>query len=102
MARYTNTDLLTEQIEGTTWYHIGGNGKLCEGANSKNDMPLFKADDIFKVLLDAPAADVVEVVRCKDCKRSRPMIFDGFRYCKRVRAVRRTDDFCSKGEREGD
>lgn len=44
-----------------------------------------------------PTADVVEVVRCKNCKHSRPMIFSGFHYCKRVRAVRKEDDFCSKG-----
>jgi hypothetical protein len=38
-----------------------------------------------------------KVVLCKDCKRSRPMIFDGYYYCKRHRVVRKADDFCSKG-----
>ena len=56
---------------------------------------------VEQVVEDTPTADVVEVVRCKDCQRSRPMIFDGFYYCKRVRAVRKADDFCSKGKRKG-
>lgn len=42
-------------------------------------------------------ADFEKVVRCKNCKHSRPMIFSGFHYCKRVRAVRKEDGFCSKG-----
>lgn len=47
-----------------------------------------------------PTADVVEVVRCEKCRRSRPMMFDGFYYCKRHRAVRKADAFCSFGERK--
>jgi hypothetical protein len=41
----------------------------------------------------------LEVVRCKDCKHSRPMIFDGYYLCKRHHVVRKADDFCSRGER---
>ena len=42
---------------------------------------------------DAPAADVVEVVRCKDCKH-----WD-FGDCYR-QELTRPDDFCSYGERK--
>ena len=43
--------------------------------------------------------DFVMVVRCKDCKWSRPLIFDGHYCCKRYRVCRKADDFCSRGER---
>lgn len=48
-------------------------------------------------LAKIPTVDVVEVVRCENCKRARPTIFSGFYYCKRVRAIRKENDFCSKG-----
>lgn len=65
-------------------------------------------------LKDIPAADVVEVVRCKDCKYSGMYCFgtskeetlacleteeDGFiRFATSVKA----DDYCSRGERKMD
>ncbi len=36
-----------------------------------NDLP-YKAS-VKRVLIQAPAEDVVEVVRCKDCKHGRPV-----------------------------
>ena len=71
---------------------------------------LFKhGQAIKKLIIDFPAADVVEVVRCKDCKRcyekrtkrnKQLMLFcmrmDGREY--QVNA----DDFCSYGVRKGD
>lgn len=47
----------------------------------------------FAVVRDFPAADVVPVVRCKDCK------FWDFGDCYRLE-LSRTDDFCSYGERK--
>ena len=46
----------------------------------------------------APAADVVEVVRCKDCK----LYYDGDmgRYCQMTLCAVETNDFCSYGERK--
>ena len=47
---------------------------------------------------EAPAADVVEVVRCKDCKYS-----SGTKKCLNPDsffAVPKDDDFCSYGERK--
>jgi hypothetical protein len=44
-------------------------------------------------LMDAtPAADVVEVVRCKDCKHHHYICPSGF-------IARKANDFCSYGER---
>jgi hypothetical protein len=59
--------------------------------------------DIGMMIEDATAADVVEVVRCKDCVN-----YCGFEHCKNgicdedvvsKRAVYPTD-FCSRGERK--
>ena len=51
---------------------------------------------------EQPAADVVEIVRCKDCKH---LMFSGcYGECKRNHlGIVRPDDFCSRGKRkEGD
>lgn len=60
-----NNDLISrsaliEKIDSTNWYHISESGNLAEGANSKLHTPLFKADDIFAALENAPAVDAVE------------------------------------------
>lgn len=47
----------------------------------------------------APAADVVEVVRCKDCKHL--MFSDMYGECSQAHmGIVRPDDFCSYGERK--
>ena len=49
-----------------------------------------------------PAADVVEVVRCRDCKYWDGEIRDGFYYfehCSLINEDRISDDYCSYGER---
>ena len=63
-------------------------------------------------LYDILAADVVEVVRCRDCKYSRPMDdIEKMEYCESViicesfemsdcASAVYPDDFCSYGERE--
>ena len=57
-----------------------------------------------ELLEDTPAADVVDVVRCKDCKYAfrHPL---GYIYCHRdgrdaYEMVFRRDSFCSYGERK--
>lgn len=45
-----------DAMEGVDWYHINSNGQLVHGANSKEDEPLYKADDVYKVLNDVPSA----------------------------------------------
>lgn len=59
MSRYTDIDLLIEAVEETDWYHISKQGELARGANSKDDIPLYKHSDIKEVLNNAPIADVV-------------------------------------------
>lgn len=54
-------------------------------------------EDIEYTLNEIPAADVVEVVRCKDCKHYQKDMLFGNAYCD-GRQVK-PDDFCSYGER---
>ena len=53
-------DLISRQaaidaIERTDWYHINNNGELVHGANSKYDVPLYKAEDIYKTINGLPS-----------------------------------------------
>ena len=46
------------------------------------------------------AADVVEVVRCKDCDKSEPSnVWDDWVFCQANKIHHRDDNFCSYGER---
>lgn len=45
-----------EAMEDVDWYHINKDGQLVHGANSKEDEPLYKAEDVYKVLNDIPSA----------------------------------------------
>ncbi len=65
------------------------------------------ANKVIDRIKSAPAADVAEVVRCKDCKyceHSYPAkaigeeALEGW-YCNIFRQWRKPDDFCSYGER---
>lgn len=70
-----------------------------------DDLP-FKAS-VKRVLMQAPPADVVEVVRCKDCKYSvyyscKNDACYQFTMCRRRECYSEgveEDDFCSYGER---
>ena len=68
MARYIDIDLLIEAVEDTDWYHISKQGELVHGANSKDDIPLYKHADIVAVLNNAPIADVVPKSEVEELK----------------------------------
>ena len=52
-----------------------------------------------ELLEDTPIADVVEVVRCKDCKNL--MFSDFYGECsKGYMGIVSPDDYCSRGERK--
>ena len=65
---------------------------------------LFGAPLIVRAIEDAPAADVVEVVRCKDCKRFCKMdvspSYDG--KCLGYGFLVEAKHYCSYGEREAE
>ena len=43
--------------------------------------------------------DLVEVVRCKDCRHSALTSIDGVLYCFKVNNTVKREDFCSYGEK---
>ena len=59
--------------------------------------------DFWNKVLDAPAVDAVEVVRCKDCdRRNKSADLTDTVYCGWFRTQMRKVDFCSYGERRED
>ena len=80
MARYIDADafepMLLEEYERATWIE-------------HNTIKMF-----FEMLSAMPTADVVEVVRCRDCEYA-----DIFHHCDKVDFWNTENDFCSKGKR---
>lgn len=59
----------------------------------------------IELLDNAPAADVVEVVRCCDCKHSREADMFGERtvlICGKTDYVKQPDGYCDEGRRRSD
>lgn len=83
MARYIDADTLKND------------GRLCWNDDKGN---------IYYEIDHAPTADVVKVVRCKDCKHNKYEQPNGFIHChrdiKEGWIFRRTTDYCSYGERK--
>ena len=52
-----------------------------------------------RIVCDATAADVVEVVRCKDCKHARKMVSGDYACRVDHRIAHNETDYCSYGER---
>lgn len=67
------------------------------------DCPFTDFEDAFEMVQNAPAADVVPVVRCKDCKYeiSTQSIREstGRHWCQYKLQPCNADDFCSYGEK---
>lgn len=64
---YFNQKVLIEKeavfkvIEETNWYHINKDGKLASGANSAEDIPLYKSDDIYKAVDSVEPVDAIPI-----------------------------------------
>ena len=59
MAEYIEREALRDAVESIDWYSVHG-GKLTTGAKSEN--ALYKANDIYAAIDNAPAANVAPVV----------------------------------------
>ena len=61
--------------------------------------------EAMQAIIDAPAADVVEVVRCGECMFwDAPPSCEGLARCRTGESgvrFRNASDFCSRGERKG-
>lgn len=66
------------------------------GTVDDNGDILVSVRDVKKAIAQTPAADVVEVVRCKDCVHKNPCCFK----CLRDNLWHDTDDYCSYGKRK--
>ena len=101
MAEYIEREALIEHIKDLpTWDYIAKSDGVYE-KSTKYPEGNFDCDDVINSINNAPAADVVEVVRCKECR----MFVDNksalttycTRECKNLTV--KPDDFCSYGER---
>ena len=127
MSKYIKKKALKDAIDNCPWYHINKNGELVAGANSDDHEPLYKYSDIKRIIKGlptrrmmplhglftdtfswaiafvdgVPSADVVEVVRCKDCKYGEVNdACDDEVICCNDYASWSKNGFCSDGERK--
>lgn len=80
-------ELLAEQEQAFRW---------------NNCVQIYESDRFVscKVIKAAPVADVVEVVRCKDCKLARKMVCGDYFCPIDHRLSHNENDFCSYGARK--
>lgn len=77
--------------------------KVYEMAITHKDFKQSIADlvSLKEVLDDTPTADVVEVVRCKNCRMAEEdQMIDGWYYCNNNELSHKPNHFCSYGERK--
>ena len=72
MKSYKMDDMISRQatidaMETVYWYHINKNGQLASGANSKEYEPLYKAEDVYKILNDMPSVQPEECTETPVC-----------------------------------
>lgn len=93
MPRYVDADWITQNLEG--WQD-----QLAE-TYGQNDEYVLCLGEVLMKLDDTPTADVVEVVRCKDCKYG--VDWDGRLGCE-WHGFYQTEPnwFCADGERRDD
>ena len=74
--------------------------ELLSWAVSINHPEYLIKDDALHVIDSIPTADVVKVVRCRDCKYHEDTSVIGFEHCCLIGKTVRHNDFCSYGERK--
>lgn len=81
MSRYIDADAIIEFID---LGHYRNPLELC-----------YSEQYVVDMIESRPTADVVEVVRCKDCKYENTC-------CRMIRNEKKPSDYCSYGERRED
>lgn len=97
MSRYIDADKLVEEMQRCsyeTWSKDVNRAWWAQAVKIK--------DNIVHCIERQPTADVVEVVRCKDCKWWKRMNGDKRLQCFHSHGLIRTteNDYCSRGERK--
>lgn len=87
MARYGDLDALLENLKKQYGEELGWQCTV-------------NMSDVGMMIEDAPTADVVEVVRCRDCKHSAEQDRCDSLYCAFLDTAMGKEDFCSYGERK--
>ena len=75
--------------------------ELLSWAVSLNHPEYLIKDDALHIIDSFPAADVVKVVQCKDCKYHEDTHVIGFEHCCLYDLTMRYNDFCAYGKRKG-
>ena len=88
MAEYIEREALLEKAEEIEWWN--------ETTGFYDHIRIVHAYDVE----DAPAADVVEVVRCKDCQHARQTVYGNYHCLVDHRLAHEETDYCSYGERK--
>lgn len=110
MAEYKNCEALSEYFrEKFEYYKAKSEIKVCDGYmyDEKMQYAAIVAKHFLDELKRIPTADVVPVVRCKDCKHCEHIypecdINGNCReayYCKSIKGDVKPDDYCCWGER---
>lgn len=90
MAEYIDRETAIKAVEKADYTAIADDADSC------------KADYLREIIESVPAADVVPVVRCKNCKYAYINSFSvasGVVFCSSSMKAMQQDDFCSYGER---
>lgn len=104
---------MSDLISRSALLEVGRARKIIEAVGNWNELPLNAKAACTrlgcahkKLIMEAPAVDAVEVVRCKDCKYCRSFKGLGAWCHRRFRAgieyKVKSCDFCSYGERRAD
>lgn len=75
--------------------------ELLSWAVSINHPEYLIKDDALHIIDSFPAADAVEVTRCRDCKYHEDTLVTGFEHCCLYDLTMRYNDFCAYGKRKG-
>ena len=97
---YIERGALAEEIESLS---VTVTGIRC-GKSYLNEIVKHYKNSIDRIINEQPAADVVEVVRCKDCKKrgQRDCIVNRKMACGDHETTTKANDFCSYGERKSE
>lgn len=75
--------------------------QFCKGCNNYSEVKCksCSVDDVIGFVEDLPTADVVPVVRCKDCENYEYMSSNNLYFCDKFGGYVTENDYCSRCER---
>lgn len=94
MSRYIDADKLHDEIYELTKFK---RDPVTGDAVMRLSM---KISEVLRQIDEQPSADVVEVVRCKDCRYRQPVDNCMYGECIFAASMVADDDYCSNGERK--